>query len=133
MNYLMFSVQIILAILLGSLVGWQRERLGKAAGLRTYALVSMGSALFTMVSIHGFGAGTDPSRVAAQILTGIGFIGAGSIIHKQGSVEGLTTAAGLWAMAAVGMLVGAGWMIHAAIATLGIIMVFYANRAFQRD
>lgn len=133
MDYPTFIVQLLLAILLGSAAGWQRERIGKAAGLRTYALVCMGSALFTILSIHGFGSvdGTDPSRIAAQILTGIGFIGAGSIIHKGGGgIEGLTTAAGLWAIAAVGMLIGVGWLLHAIIATVGIILVFYANKKF---
>lgn len=132
MDYSSFIIQILLAILLGSTAGWQRERLGKAAGVRTFALVCMGSSLFTILSIYGFGQanGTDPSRIASQILTGIGFIGAGSIIHKGGGIEGLTTAAGLWAIAAVGMLVGVGWLLHACIATLGIILIFYTNRKF---
>ena len=131
MEYSLFIVQLILASVLGSAAGWQRERVGKAAGMRTYALVCMGSMLFTVLSIYGFGRGgnIDPSRIAAQILTGIGFIGAGSIIHtKTGGVEGLTTAAGLWAIAAIGMLVGVSWFLHAILATAAIILVFYTNR-----
>ncbi len=117
MIYLSFFGVLLLALLLGALIGWQREHIGKAAGLRTYALVSFGSALFTILSMQAIG-DADPGRVAAQILTGIGFIGAGVIIHKHDNVEGLTTAAGLWATSAVGMAVGAGWYIHAIIATL---------------
>ncbi|MEK7083835.1 MAG: MgtC/SapB family protein, partial [Patescibacteria group bacterium] len=112
MIYLSFFGVLLLALLLGALIGWQREHIGKAAGLRTYALVSFGSALFTILSMQAIG-DADPGRVAAQILTGIGFIGAGVIIHKHDNVEGLTTAAGLWATSAVGMAVGAGWYIHA--------------------
>ena len=107
MQYIIFFSQMLLAALLGGAVGWQRHQVGRAAGVRTFALVSFGSAFFTQLSLHGFS--TEPSRVAAQILTGIGFIGAGTIIHKSGGVEGLTTAAGLWAVAAVGMGVGLGW------------------------
>lgn len=132
MTYSLFIIQLLLAILLGSATGWQRERIGKAAGIHTFALVCLGSALFTILSKYGFGSanGTDPSRIASQILTGIGFIGAGSILHKGGGIEGLTTAAGLWAIAAVGMLIGVGWLLHACIATLGIILIFHTNKKF---
>lgn len=117
MEYLSLISQMLLAIFLGGVLGWQREHIGKAAGLRTYALVTFGSALFTMLSVSAFSG--DEGRVAAQIITGIGFIGAGTIIHKHNTgVEGLTTAAGLWAAAAVGMAVGAGWYLHAVLGTL---------------
>ena len=130
MTYLIFLGQLLLSALLGGVVGWQREHVGKAAGSRTYALVSLGSTLFTLLSIRAFGS-DDAARVAAQILTGVGFLGAGTIIHKNNSlmhkssgIEGLTTAAGLWAVAAVGMAVGAGWYFEAAIAS-GIMFVIF--------
>jgi putative Mg2+ transporter-C (MgtC) family protein len=123
MEYLYFTGQILLAVLLGGILGWQREKIGKSAGPRTYGLVAAGSALFTMLSLAAFGAG-DPARIAAQILTGIGFIGAGVIIHKDGgAIEGVTTAAGLWAVAAVGMAVGVGWYVQAIIATFIMLVV----------
>jgi putative Mg2+ transporter-C (MgtC) family protein len=122
-HYLIFFGQILLSTLLGGLIGSQREHIGKAAGSRTYALVSMGSTLFTMLSESSFGLGS--ATVAAQIITGIGFIGAGSIIHKNsGGVEGLTTAAGLWAMAAIGMAVGVGWYIQAILGSLLVLVIF---------
>ena len=127
MDYLIFTSQILLAIVLGGILGWQRERIGKSAGPRTYALVSSGSALFTMLSLYGFGI-AEPARIAAQIVTGIGFLGAGIIIHKNGGVvEGLTTAAGLWAVAAVGMAVGAGWFYEAIIVTFLLLLVLMLN------
>ena len=117
-----FFIQLILSILLGGIVGWQRAHIGKAAGSRTYSLVCMGSMLFTLLSLYGFGEG-DSSRVAAQIITGIGFIGAGTILHKKDSVEGLTTAAGLWAIAAIGMAIGVEWFLEAIIATFIMFLV----------
>ena len=122
MSYLVFLGQVLLAAALGAGVSWQREHIGKAAGSRTFALVSMGSTIFTLLSLHAFGP-TDTSRVAAQILTGIGFIGAGTIIHKAGGIEGLTTAACLWAMAAIGMAVGAGWYWEAIIAAAVMFLI----------
>src|SRR3989338_652569 len=132
MDYIIFIGQMLLSALLGGIVGWQRERAGKAAGLRTYAMVSLGSTLFTLLSIHGFAGAMDPSRIAAQILTGIGFIGAGTIIHKQDGVEGLTTAAGLWAAAAIGMAVGVGWYWQAVIATIIMFAVFSFKKRDDR-
>jgi len=123
MEYLYFAGQILLAIFLGGFLGGQREKIGKSAGPRTYGLVSAGTALFTLLSLSAFGLG-DPARVAAQVITGIGFIGAGVILHKHGGVvEGVTTAAGLWAVAAVGMAVGAGWYIQAIIVTFIMLLV----------
>lgn len=131
MEYISFIGQMLLSATLGGIIGWQRERIGKAAGLRTYALVSLGSTLLTLISQYGFQNGTDPSRVAAQILTGIGFIGAGTIIHREGGVEGLTTAAGLWAVAAVGMAIGVGWYWQAIFTTLVMMIVLlFRNKTF---
>ena len=101
-------LRIILAGFLGAIIGLQREIEGKPAGVRTYGLVAIGAATFTAVGIVAFGQGDPVSRVAAQIITGIGFLGAGTILHMKDRVLGLTTAAGLWVAAAVGMAVGAG-------------------------
>jgi len=104
--------QLLLAALLGALIGIERETQKKEAGLRTYTLVSLGSALFTIVSLNSFylfsansGMNFDPSRIIGQIVVGIGFLGAGSIIFRDSHVEGLTTAAGLWLVAAIGCAV----------------------------
>jgi len=123
MNYYFFFLfQVIFSTILGGAIGWQRLSAGKEAGMRTYALVALGSTLFTILSVSGFQT-SDPARIAAQILTGIGFIGAGTILHKKNAVEGLTTAAGLWAAAAVGMAVGVGWFYQAAIVGIVIFLV----------
>lgn len=113
-------MRLSLAAVLGALIGLDREYRAKEAGLRTHFLVAMGSALFMIVSIYGFGEGHmgDPGRIAAQVVTGIGFIGAGSImIHKQ-FVRGLTTASGLWATAGIGLAVGCGMYWVGVIAML---------------
>jgi putative Mg2+ transporter-C (MgtC) family protein len=101
----------IIAVICGSIVGAEREKKEKPAGFRTLTLVSLGSAVFTMVSFAIAGKGADPGRVAAQIVTGIGFLGAGSILRGAGGVTGLTTAATIWVMAATGMVVGLGYAV----------------------
>lgn len=114
-----FILRLAVAAVLGGIIGLDREYRAKEAGLRTHFLVALGSALFMIVSMYGFGEGAtgDPGRVAAQVVTGIGFIGAGSImIHKQ-FVRGLTTAAGLWATAGIGLAVGGG-MYWVGVATM---------------
>lgn len=113
-------VRLVVAVLLGSFVGYERERTGKPAGLRTHAMVALGAALFTVVSLYGFGPGTDTSRVAAMIVSGIGFLGAGAILHERGSVQGLTTAASLWVTAAIGIAVGVG-MVWMSLATAALV------------
>jgi putative Mg2+ transporter-C (MgtC) family protein len=119
------------AALLGGAIGFERELRERGAGLRTHMLVSVGSALFTIVSAYGFhefllhggSAGRiDPTRIAAQIVSGIGFLGAGAIIRQGFSIRGLTTAATLWLVAAIGMASGAGYWSAAAIATAGAIL-----------
>ena len=106
-------LQLLLASVLGGIIGLEREYKKKEAGLRTYSLVSLGAALFTIVGLESFfifsgknGIGFDPSRVIAAVVMGVGFIGAGLIIYREFRVEGLTTAAGLWVAAAVGVSVG---------------------------
>jgi len=120
------ALRLLLAAVLGAIIGYEREIHDHPAGMRTHLLVSLGSAAFTVLSIYGFpsgqGVATDTSRVAAQIVTGIGFLGAGAIIKYGTSVRGLTTAASLWATAAVGMAVGAGWWA-VAVVTAGIVVL----------
>ena len=115
-------VRIGAAAGLGGIVGLERELEEKAAGLRTHMLVAVGSALFTMVGAYGFedfpATSVDPTRVAAQVVTGIGFLGAGLIFRQGFNIRGLTTAASLWLVAAIGMSAGAGFWMGAVIATV---------------
>ncbi|MDY0295850.1 MAG: MgtC/SapB family protein [Acidobacteriota bacterium] len=118
-------LKIMLAALLGGIIGLERELAGKEAGLRTNILISMGAALFTILSIE-IARGVsqaDPARVAAQIVTGVGFLGAGAIIQARFSIHGLTTAATIWTVAAIGMTVGAGRYFVAFAVTLVIVLV----------
>jgi len=118
-------LRLFVAAVLGGVIGLERELRERQAGLRTHLVVSVGSALFTLVSAYGFidfGVRVDPTRIAAQIVTGIGFLGAGAIIRQGLSVRGLTTAATLWLVAAIGMAAGAGYWEGALIATLGAII-----------
>lgn len=127
--------QLVLAAAFGLILGIEREFIGKPAGMRTYALVSLGAATFTIISKYGFsdavGGDFDPSRVAAQIVTGIGFLGAGVIIFRGVKVEGLTTASGLWVSAAIGMAVGAGMYAVAAVACAIAFIVIVIMRRFD--
>lgn len=117
-------LRLLLAAALGAIIGYQRERAGKPAGLRTHVLICIGAALFTVASLYGFGATADPARVAAGIVAGIGFLGAGAIIHREGGlVAGLTTAATIWAVAAVGLAAGAGLYLVSAVTTILILIV----------
>ena len=122
------SVRLVVAALLGLAIGFEREIHGHPAGLRTHMLVALGSALFTVMSIRGFGGEVpgqlpiDPTRIAAQIVSGIGFLGAGAILKDGAVVRGLTTAASLWATAAVGMAAGAAEYAIGAVGT-GVILV----------
>lgn len=116
-------LRLLLATALGAVIGYQRERAGKEAGLRTIVLICVGAALFTMTSIYAFGAEADPSRVAAGIVAGVGFLGAGAIIRRgEGIVAGLTTAATIWAVAGIGMAAGAGFYLIAAVAAAIILI-----------
>ena len=117
-------LRLLLAAALGAIIGYQRERASKPAGLRTHILICAGAALFAIVSAYGFGMTADPSRVAAGIVAGIGFIGAGAIIRREGGiVEGLTTAATIWAVAAIGLAAGAGLYIVSAVTTAVVSIV----------
>jgi len=127
--WLEMILRFLLAVALGAGIGYQRERAGKIAGMRTHVLVSSGAALFTLVSIYGFsGAAVDISRVAAGVVVGIGFIGAGVILRgaREEEVAGLTTAATIWITAAIGLAAGAGMYLLSVIATavaVGILLL----------
>jgi putative Mg2+ transporter-C (MgtC) family protein len=132
-------LRLTVAALLGGAVGVERELRERQAGLRTHLVVCVGSALFTLVSAYGFRdfieagnvyARIDPTRIAAQIVTGIGFLGAGAIIRQGLSVRGLTTAATLWLVAGIGMAAGAGYYDGAIIATLGALLTLGPLRVF---
>src|SRR5215208_8543892 len=107
-NDLELLARLILAAVLGGAIGAERELNDQPAGLRTHMLLTIGACLFTLISAYGFGGGTDPSRIAAQIVTGIGFLGGGAIVRYGLTVKGVTTAASIWATASVGVAVGAG-------------------------
>lgn len=126
-----FIIRLAVAAALGGIIGLEREYRAKEAGFRTHFLVAMGSALFMVLSMYGFGsvltglgpqASYDPSRIASQVVTGIGFIGAGTIIFQKHVVKGLTTAAGLWVTSAIGMTCGAG-MYALAVATTIMVLI----------
>ena len=119
--------RLVLAVVLGILVGVEREISHRPAGLRTHALVSLGACLFTIISIDYFD--IEPARIAAGIVTGIGFIGAGSIIAEKGRVQGITTAASLWCMAAIGLAVGVGAYVLAVISTVLVFVILWWKKA----
>jgi putative Mg2+ transporter-C (MgtC) family protein len=139
-------LRVVLAGVFGGAIGAEREIREREAGLRTHMLVSIGAALFTLVSAYGFsdftfsarsGITYDPTRIAAQIVTGIGFLGAGAIIRQGLSVRGLTTAASLWVVAAIGLATGAGYYSAAFITTVVVLVSLWplriiAFRLFER-
>lgn len=130
-NNLEIFGQLFLAALLGSFLGLERELARKTAGIRTYALVSMGSALFSIISIIAFrefigSTSFDPSRIASQIVVGIGFIGAGLIVFHDSRIQGLTTAAGLWVAAGIGMAVGYRLYLIAFFSAFLTLFIFIA-------
>jgi putative Mg2+ transporter-C (MgtC) family protein len=118
------ALRLTVGLVLGAIIGFERELLRQPAGFRTHSLVSLGAALFTVVSAFGFtGVGVDPTRIAAQIVSGIGFIGAGTILQYRGHIRGLTTAASLWSVAAIGTAAGAGLYVVAVFGTVLILVV----------
>jgi len=118
-------LRLFIAAVLGALIGIERDLRDKPAGIRTHILVCLGSSLVTMVSIYDFP--LDAARIAAGIVTGIGFLGAGAIIGGQEGVVGLTTAAGIWVTAGIGMAVGTGNYFLAAVATLLVVVVLFVR------
>ncbi|MBI2252280.1 MAG: MgtC/SapB family protein [Armatimonadetes bacterium] len=126
--------RLLTATLLGGLIGLERERTHRAAGLRTHVLVSIGSALFTMIgfyAINGKGVPVDPTRIAAQIVSGIGFLGAGTIMRYGVSIKGLTTAASLWSIAGIGMACGTGFYLGAVSTTFLVLVSLTLLKKFE--
>lgn len=136
-NILGAIFKLLLSLLLGAVVGLERRHKGQIAGMRTFALISMGATLAMLVSIYipqeymGLKNG-DPGRIAAQVISGIGFLGAGAIIQMKGSVRGLTTAAGIWMTACIGLAVGAGMYVIAVAACLLIIFVLMFLESLEK-
>lgn len=142
LNQLEFVFRLVLAAGCGALIGFERKNRLKEAGVRTHLIVSLGSALIMIVSKYGFfdlmqyGMAQDPARVAAQIVSGISFLGAGMIFTRNESISGLTTAAGIWATAAVGMSIGAGLYLIAVATTIFILLaqfVFHQGAKWMRQ
>lgn len=140
---LVFIFRLILALLLGGLIGMERERKNHSAGFRTHILVTLGSCIFMMVSLtmpfitttmpEGIVNNADPGRIAAQVVSGIGFLGGGAILQAKGHVRGLTTAASLWVVSAIGLAVGAGLYLTSVTATilLFIILTWFSKLEFK--
>lgn len=134
-----FILRIFVAALLGGVIGLEREYRDKSAGFRTHFLVALGSALFMVVSAYGFEGALvtenhrlDVSRIAAQVVSGIGFIGAGMIIFQKNAIRGLTTAAGVWVTAAIGLTCGAGMYLLAVSSTFMVLLGLEAFNFFLR-
>jgi putative Mg2+ transporter-C (MgtC) family protein len=125
--------RLALAAGLGGAIGAERELSDQPAGLRTHMLLSLGACLFTLISAYAFGGGSDPSRLAAQIVTGIGFLGGGAILRHGASIRGLTTAASIWATCAVGVAIGTGRYTLSAGATALILATLVALRVLRNQ
>jgi putative Mg2+ transporter-C (MgtC) family protein len=134
------TVRIALAVVLGGAIGFEREWSGQAAGFRTHILVTLGAALFTLAGAYGlgdfFGEGrpvaVDPTRIAAQVVTGIGFLGAGAIIQRGMNARGLTTAAALWVAAAIGVAIGLGYLVGAVVTAVASVIVLAGLKFLER-
>lgn len=130
-NWQVGLVRIIISFVMGALIGLEREINNQPAGLRTHILISIGSTLVMLISLYipqGAESAGDPGRIAAQVVSGIGFLGAGAILKFGADIKGLTTAASIWAMAAVGMAVGAGMY---SISIIGVVVIFFALTAMN--
>jgi putative Mg2+ transporter-C (MgtC) family protein len=132
------AIKIGLAVLLSGIVGAEREWTGQWAGLRTHMLIAVGATLLTHISTtfganyHGGSNAWDPSRLAAEVVSGVGFLGAGTIIQARGRVHGLTTAAGLWVAAAIGIAVGARYYLEAAVTSVALLVILVGLRQVER-
>lgn len=134
------TLRLFVALLLGGLVGLEREQNNHPAGFRTHILVCLGSALIMLLSVYGFNefvneinVRIDPARLAANVITGVGFLGAGTIVFNGASISGLTTAASLWVVAAIGLAVGAGFYYPAVISTVFVLISLWVlNRVEKR-
>jgi putative Mg2+ transporter-C (MgtC) family protein len=118
------AIRLTAGLILGAIIGLEREFHRQPAGFRTHSLVALGAALFAILSGYGYqGPNADPTRIAAQIVSGIGFLGAGTILHYRGHIRGLTTAASLWSVAAVGAATGTGLYVLAIVGTILILII----------
>ena len=135
-NFILSTFAILLAVLLCGLVGYEREKRGRSAGLRTHLLVGVGSAVIMIISIYGFpqiaGKNHDVARLAAGVLTGVGFLGAGAIIHDHGSIKGLTTAGTIWLVMAIGLACGSFNFIIAILVTFVVMIVLTVFRKIEQ-
>ena len=125
--YFEFFIQCMLSLLMAGIIGYERELRAKPAGLKTHVLIGLGSTALTFLSIQMSFDG-DPGRIAAQVVSGIGFIGAGTILHANRAIQGLTTAASLWVVAAIGMLIGAGMIVPAWLLTCVVFVFLIVSR-----
>lgn len=123
-------LRLVLAAILGGIIGFERERIHRPAGLRTHMLVCVGSTLITICGLYGF-PGADMARLSAAIITGIGFLGAGTIIASRGHIIGLTTAASVWVVSGLGIAIGIGFYV-AALVTTGLILIILEMRIFEK-
>ena len=123
--------RLFLAIVLSGIIGLERELHGRPAGLKTHVLVSLGAALVMLISIDGFGGSGDPARLAAQVVSGIGFLGAGAILRDGGDIKGITTAATLWICGMIGLACGNGYYIGAAATTIFVFVFIVMLRMIE--
>ena len=130
---LIITAKLLLAIILGGIVGIERETLGKPAGSRTYALIALGSCLLTILAVQGFSQfpNAAPTTLVGAIISGMGFLGAGVIIFHKEKLEGLTTAAALWTIASVGIAIGLGWYAVGVIATVFMFLLLFIVRKIE--
>lgn len=135
LNNVSASLRIVMSIMIGGILGIERTKKGRPAGMRTYMLVCLGSCLVIMTGIvlsAQYGPGFDPARMAAQVISGVGFLGAGTIMNHNRHVKGLTTAAGLWVSACLGLVIGIGWYVGAIVASIAVIFtMIFANKIEQ--
>lgn len=125
-------LRLVLASILGGFIGLDRESTNRPAGFRTHILVSVGSALMMLVSVDNSRYGADPSRIAAQVISGIGFLGAGTILRTGTNIEGLTTAASLWVCAGIGLATGNGYYLGAVITTVIVLFFLRYSKIFEK-
>ena len=125
-NELIMALRVLGAVILGGLAGWEREWHGKEAGIRTYGAVALGACVFSLLSTHVSG-GNNPHVIAACVVSGIGFLGAGVILHDRGNLVGLTTAATLWATASMGMAIGYGMYVLAVLVAVFVFVLLSAH------
>jgi putative Mg2+ transporter-C (MgtC) family protein len=137
LSFLNILTRLVFAFLLGGVIGFEREKKGRSAGLRTHILVCAGSCLIMLVSLYmyelfGTKVALDPARIAAGVITGIGFLGAGTIIRSAQEVRGLTTAASVWISAAIGLAVGCGFFSGAFITTVMAVITLYLLKPLEK-